>query len=153
MCGTEKNHSTPLLSKLHDLPRRVCYDSVIVSCVRVRNGKKPFKSLAQQTTRFAAPRSMLRGVRYPNTCSLSEHVFVVRTQKSFAKVFVVRFVHCPNCSLTGHPLYLVYHQHQRGGGDCSSSSDNNRNNNNIFAVPCLPSSRVCCTFVQQILSS
>ena len=35
-----KNHSNPLLSKLRDLPRRVCYESVIVSCVLVRNGKK-----------------------------------------------------------------------------------------------------------------
>jgi len=78
-----KNHSNPLLSKLCDLPRRVCYDSLIVWCVRVKQKKKIFKSLAQQTTRFSAPRSMLRGVRCPNTkilhksvrclvCSLSE---------------------------------------------------------------------------------
>jgi len=80
--------------------RAPCVTTVLLcgACV-CGTEKKKFKSLAQQTTRFSAPRSMLG-------CSLPEHVFVVRTQKSFAKVLVVRFVRCPNCSLTGHPLYF-----------------------------------------------
>jgi len=88
-----KNHSNPLLSKLRDLPRRVCYDSVIEWCVRVWNGKKNYLNPL-----LSKLRDFLRRV----VCS---GVFVVRTQKSFVKVFVVRFVRCPNCSLTGHLLY------------------------------------------------
>jgi hypothetical protein len=52
----------------------IVYIVVDILCLRLRNGKKPFNSLAQQTTRFSAPRSMLRGVRCPNTKILSESV-------------------------------------------------------------------------------
>jgi hypothetical protein len=81
-----KKDSNLLLSKLRDLPR-----PVTVSCVRVRDGKSDSNPLLSKL--HDLPRRVV--------CS---GVFVVRTQKSIAKVFVVRFVRSPDCSLTGHPL-------------------------------------------------
>ena len=56
--------------------RAACVTTVLLcgACVCGTEKKKLFKSLAQQTTRFSAPRSMLRGVRCPNTKILRESV-------------------------------------------------------------------------------
>jgi hypothetical protein len=82
-------------TSIHTKVSEICVTTVLLchACVRVRNGKKDSNPLL----------SKLRDLPRRVVCS---GVFVIRTQNSFAKVFVVRFVRSPDCSLTGHPLYM-----------------------------------------------